>query len=95
MPQEFANWVDEYEWAYQHPDTVPARNCPSCGVQKLQLVFVVDEMDSESGRAVFWCDSCLRGLAPNRALLPPSGNRVLKGKERIPNFRLVMESTDQ
>lgn len=95
MSQEFASWVGEYEWAYQHPDTVPTRNCPSCGVKGLQLVFVVDATDSESGRAVFWCNSCLIGLMPNRALLPASGNKILKGRESIPNFRLVTESTDQ
>lgn len=92
MRSELSSWVHEYEQAYVHPDVVPSRSCPSCGMKELRLIFVVDSMGAESGVAVFWCNSCLSGLVPNRAALPPLGSKVLKGVEEIPNFRLVGDS---
>jgi hypothetical protein len=61
-------------------------------MKELRLVFVVGSMEAESGMSVFWCNSCLSGFGPNLALLPPGGSKVLKGAERIPNFRLVVDS---
>ncbi|MER5478643.1 hypothetical protein ABT026_16975 [Streptomyces sp. NPDC002734] len=58
-------------------------------MKDLQLIFIVDDMRDGSGMSVFWCNSCLSGLAPNRAPLPPAGRRVLRGSEEVPNFRLV------
>jgi hypothetical protein len=84
-------WMDAYEWAYTHAATIGTRPCPRCGARSLRLIFVVDQLDSESGTAVFWCDACLHGLIPLRAPVAENGRRVLRGTECVPNYTLIIE----
>lgn len=90
----FSLWIEEYERAYADPGSVSRQICPSCGKEDLHLLFVVDGADTESTTAIFWCDSCMQGLMPNRALIPPSGKRVQRGAETVPNYRLVVDFAD-
>jgi hypothetical protein len=83
--------MDEYQWAYDHATSVGERGCPNCGSKSLHLIFVVDEPDAESGTAVFWCDSCMQGLAPNQAPVAEEGERIRRGTEVVPNYTVVVE----
>ena len=86
---EYEAWLDAYEMAWQNPAAVPTMTCPSCGGNALHLIFVVDDLNDDSGTAVFWCDSCLRGLGPNQAPIPAGGTKVLRGREKVPNYRTI------
>lgn len=87
---DFETWMDSFEAVYLHPELVTP--CPNCSQEALRLIFLVDEPDDETATAAFWCDSCLWGLIPNRAVVAPAGVRVKRGTEEIPNYRIVPPS---
>lgn len=90
---QFEAWVASYEDAWRDPSVVPAARCPSCGEASLRLMFVVEQMDAESGTAIFWCGSCLRGLMPTKAPVPNAGVAVIRGDEEMPNYRIVADDS--
>lgn len=90
-PSLFSRWVSEYECAHRNPPDLRTQSCPSCGSGPLRLVFVVDQLDSASGTAAFWCECCLRGLIPLSAPVPADGKRVERGSECIPDYTLVID----
>jgi hypothetical protein len=94
---DFSRWMNAYERLYDNPSELSTTPCPSCAVRgSLRLIFVVGGSDPETALAKFWCDACLVGLVPLRAPLPPHGERVAKGYENVPNYRLVVaESFDE
>jgi hypothetical protein len=96
----YEEWIRIYEAAYSNVAQITELRCPNCGFRSLRLVFVLDEGDDRSaaavarGRqatAVFWCDTCLRGLMPNTAFVPDGAETVPRGAEVIPNYRLVVD----
>lgn len=86
-------WINRYEEAWHSPSSVPTMSCPSCGEKSLRLIFRIETADAEWGTAIFWCESCLHGLPPLRAPLPDGGERVLRGFEVVPNYRLVIDDS--
>jgi hypothetical protein len=90
---EYAAWVAAYEQAWHSPSAVSEMVCPSCGEKSLRLVFVVEDLAAESGTAIFWCDSCRRGLLPVRAPIPAGAEKVLRGQEKVPNYALVIDES--
>jgi hypothetical protein len=81
----------DYDWAYHHARILDSRPCNSCGSPSLRLIFITEREHVESGTAVFWCNSCLRGLLPLRALVPDGGETVLRGAEAVPDYELVVD----
>jgi hypothetical protein len=88
---EFARWLDAFDFAYRNAASFRGGKCPHCGHHDLRLVFLVKEAGSVRGTAVFWCDHCLRGLIPQRTLVPRGVETVLRGTETIPNYTIVPE----
>lgn len=86
----YESWLAAYNRAYQSPRDTGSIVCPSCGARSLRLVFVVDEPEATISVVAFWCDSCVRGLMPNRAQVPAGGCRAFRGEEDIPDYRLVI-----
>lgn len=92
-PASHANWLDAFSAVYDQPNDLAATLCPQCGSRTLNLIFVVSDLILEGeGVAVFWCDTCRRGLMPSRSLIPQGGVKVRKGTEAIPNYVIVSES---
>jgi hypothetical protein len=89
----YQEWIARYQEAWRSPSSVSYMSCPSCGERSLRLIFVVELADAESGTAIFWCESCLRGLMPMRAPLPDGGHRTLKGFEVVPNYSLIIDGS--
>lgn len=87
----YDRWLDTFTAAHDHPDGVCSLPCPSCGSCGLRLIFIVRTDTDETGKMTFWCDSCLHGLFPNRALIPPRGVRIREGEIAVPNFAIVSE----
>jgi len=90
---EFDAWAAAYEEAWRDPSAVPSQVCPSSGGKTLHLIFVVDDLDAESGTAIFWCDACLRGLMPTRAPIAIGATKVLRGRQEVPNYSLVIDNS--
>lgn len=87
----FRRWSDLYQAAYLASGEVGSLECASCGESALRMLFVVSSLRDENGTVAFWCESCQKGLAPNRALIPGGARRVLVGHERIPNYSVISE----
>ncbi|MDX6237281.1 MAG: hypothetical protein QOG10_2096 [Kribbellaceae bacterium] len=90
---EYAAWMDAFQDCYADPGGMAGVQCPHCARSDLRLIFIVPDQIAESGTAVFWCDHCLFGLMPARALLPSNGERVLAGKEEVPNYSIVADDS--
>lgn len=90
----FDDWMDDFERAYDSPDELQRLACRGCAARSLRLVFVVDEPGTERGTAAFWCDACLRGLIPLRVLVPDGATAVLRGRESIPNYKLIVDHSE-
>lgn len=88
---EYDRWSVAFDLAYGHVGSARSAACPSCNRPGLRLVFIVRSVGSQRGTAVFWCDHCLRGLIPLRALVPDGAETVLRGTETIPNYTIVTE----
>jgi hypothetical protein len=91
----YGDWISDYERACDSPHAIGEIACRNCGSRALRLIFVVDNMDAENGTAAFWCDACLRGLIPLRAPIPEGGTTVLRGRESIPNYDLIIDDEDE
>jgi hypothetical protein len=90
----YLKWLSAYGQAWQNPSIVKKLPCPSCGAKSLRLLFLVNEIADAVGIRVFWCESCMRGLIPLRASVPETGSRLLKNAAVIPNFRLVVDDSE-
>lgn len=71
--------------------TVPALECPSCGLPKIDFQYVGDTT-TKIGFLCIWCASCLHGKHISRVKIPPQAEFLSKDsleeiKNRIPNFK--------
>ncbi|GAA0242929.1 hypothetical protein GCM10010492_47710 [Saccharothrix mutabilis subsp. mutabilis] len=85
----YERWLTTYQTAYRKPSTTPTLPCPTCAARTLTLLFVVRRADTLRATALFWCNTCQTGLAPNRAPLPPNAPQVREGEEQVPNYTIV------
>ncbi|MET8701378.1 hypothetical protein ABZW10_21290 [Kitasatospora sp. NPDC004723] len=87
--------MDQHEaWGALYDDlmvdapSASTRRCPNCGAgSSLRLICTVTGLDAGTGLAALWCAECLEGMAPNFPLIPDGAERVLRGTERVPNYR--------
>jgi len=91
MRSIYNKWLDSYELAYDEPAAVNRIACPSCGQLCLNLLFIVESGADVRGTSAYWCGVCLRGLPPNRTLIPQGGLVVERGNEIVPNYTLVID----
>jgi hypothetical protein len=89
------DWLSAFDRAYRHVEDLDQIPCPHCGRYSLRLVFVVDDLESVDATAALWCDSCLRGLMPERASVPGGAVRMVRGTEKTPNYRLVLDTNSE
>lgn len=87
----FALWLDMYVGAFRDPAALKNTACPDCGVRALRMIFVVRSYDEADGTAVFWCDSCHRGLQPLRGPVAEGGECRIRGTEAVPNYSFVLD----
>ncbi len=90
--REFERWVEAFDQAWQEPLAVARLACPTCSALDLHLVYVVDEPDAPHGMFAFWCGNCLTGFPPNMGPVPVGAQRVRRGEEDVPNYRLVVDT---
>lgn len=85
----FEQWLEAFQQAYHlPPERVSEVVCPNCGARALQLRFVTYLPDGEA-HGVFWCGSCLQGIAPGPSMVPAAYHRVRREDANIPNYRVV------
>ncbi|MFD1047580.1 hypothetical protein ACFQ1S_19560 [Kibdelosporangium lantanae] len=86
---DFDTWYDVYLKAYRDPSVLPSLSCPNCGSKSLNLVFQSFRRDDGRGIRVFWCGSCMFGLAPNRVILPDNAEVTLFDEFVVPDFVVI------
>ena len=62
---QFDVWYAVFLKAYHDPSSVSSLHCPRCGEQSLNLIFQGRSVDAIRAIRIFWCGSCMYGLAPN------------------------------
>lgn len=87
---EFDRWLDAYEAAYS-AEGAKGIACPHCGLPRLNLIFVTFGSGGLSVMPAFWCDNCLRGLPPLRAILPSWASAVPWEESGLPDYQMVSE----
>lgn len=92
VAREFDRWAEAFDRAWSDPRLVDEMECPTCGVSALHLVYVLDELEASHGMFAFWCDACLTGFPPGMGPVARGAQRVRRGEERVPNYRLVVDA---
>jgi hypothetical protein len=88
---ELDRWDAVFGRAWKNPRKVGGLRCPACGSRALNLLYVLDELDAPRGMSAFWCGDCLTGLPPNPRSVPEGAERVVRGEERVPDYRVVTD----
>lgn len=91
MSNEYERWLDAYESACVGPGAVNVIACPHCGTTSLNLLFLSFQRSNQSVMPAFWCNTCLRGLPPVRALLPGWASPTGWGEVALPDYDMVAE----
>ena len=89
---EFDVWYEVFLRAYDDPSVVSSLRCPGCGAQSLHLVFEGLRADDIRVITIFWCGSCMRGLAPNTAPAPEGADVTVSESTLAPDFRIINRS---
>ncbi len=84
-------WTRTFDEAWADPGALAKIACPTCSERRINLVYVAEDLDAAAGMFAFWCDACLTGLPPGMGPIPPDAQRVRRGEEDVPNYRLVVE----
>jgi len=85
----YDRWYGIFSEAYEDPSSVSSLHCPNCGAQSLHLVFRGDHSDDVRAIAIFWCGSCMYGLAPNTTPVPAGTEVTVSDTVIAPDFRIV------
>ena len=87
-PSEYELWFDAYEAAFEAQGATEGLLCPHCGVAALVLRFVSFTHGDMAASVMpaLWCSTCLHGLAPARALLPPWAVPVSPDDPSVPDY---------
>lgn len=92
-PSELNLWADAFDSAWNDPEIVPSLACPTCSTGgQLHLLYVLEEVDAAHGMFAFWCAACLTGFPPGVGLVPQGAQRVRRGEENVPNYRLAVDT---
>lgn len=92
MTTEYERWLDAYEAACSAPGVAQTVECPHCASRGLNMAFVAFEVSVDAVMPAFWCSSCLHGLAPLRAPLPPWATAVAWEESALPDYTMVAET---
>lgn len=90
---KFDVWHDVFLKAYADP-SVPSLHCPGCGAQSLHLVFEGLRSDEIRAITIFWCGSCMYGLAPNTAPVPDGATVTVSESPLAPDFQIIYRNID-
>lgn len=90
--REFERWSETFDRAWREPRLLNEMECPSCGSRALNLLYILQDLDASHGMFAFWCDVCLTGFPPGMGTVPDEAQRVRRGEERVPNYRLVVDA---
>ncbi|MFJ5924345.1 hypothetical protein ACIQF6_17275 [Kitasatospora sp. NPDC092948] len=91
MSNTWDDWQDAFERSYDRLPEAPVEICPSCGLGKVSLAYMVKN-GSSAGSVFVWCDSCLKGIVISRAEVPEGVTPLEFGSPEsglIPNFSVV------
>ena len=83
----WSEWVSAYERVWSEVALLSTIECPACRRTSLSLIYEPSAAAPGSYTEFFWCNDCLCGLPPNRAV--PADGAVIARDAEIPDFRTV------
>jgi hypothetical protein len=90
--REFQLWCETFDRAWKDPHLLDELECPSCGSGGLNLLYILDDLGAPNGMFAFWCGACLTGFPPGIGPVPDGAQRIRRGDERVPNYRLITDT---
>jgi hypothetical protein len=89
LTASYDQWLEVFQLAYRAPQLVSELACPNCDARELHLRFLLYEDQGHEANAVFWCGSCLEGMAPGPSEVPGGCTPVRREDAGVPNYRIV------